>query len=72
MRRYEDPDLCRSLRTKSMYIIEERQESDVRVDPGTAAYWCLKTMAPIGPDDCRAHVEGCRAHRACYEAGPPV
>jgi hypothetical protein len=73
MRRYEDPELCKFLRTKSMYVAEERGETATPVvDSHTARFWCLKTMGCIGPDDHHVTDELCRDHRACFENGPPV
>jgi hypothetical protein len=71
MRRYEDPELCKFLRTKAMYVAEERDDAST-VDSHTAKFWCLKTMGCFGPDDHHVTADLCRGSRPCFENGPPV
>ena len=56
---------CRHLRTKMMSVVTGTGTSTRAEYPSTsAAYWCLKTMGPVGPDDGPAGLDDCRAGRA--------
>jgi hypothetical protein len=59
---------CRLLRTKKMYIPALHTEGDPRDETETAAYWCLKTMAVVGPDGNLVRGNHCQAGRGCCEA----
>ena len=63
-----DPaERCRHLRTKMMFVTTEWGERAAEYPSTTAAYWCLKTMGAVGPDDGPADLDDCRRGRACYE-----
>jgi hypothetical protein len=68
------PRVCRLLRTKTAFG---------QVGPGapwklghstTAAYWCLATMEPFGPDEAYCHPHVCGEGRACFrpDAADPL
>jgi hypothetical protein len=60
-----DPFLCRHLRSRAWVA----PEGDPRALPaGSAAYWCLRTMRPEGPDGSGAAPEECTDDRICFEA----
>jgi hypothetical protein len=63
-----DVKVCRCLRTKTIYgnfagDFETWHDSVA----SSAAFWCLKTMGPAGPDEHFVHVGQCGPHRSCYE-----
>lgn len=63
------PRICRRLRTKTAF---GQRGSDALWKLGrstTAAYWCLDTMEPFGPDGTFCHPDRCGAARGCYR--PP-
>jgi hypothetical protein len=59
---------CRHLRTKKMYVPALQGSGGSWDDNGTARYWCLKTMAAVGPDDDFVDLHECRPHRRCFES----
>jgi hypothetical protein len=61
---------CRHLRTKMMSVVTEWEEHATEFPSTSAAYWCLRTMGPVGPDDGPAELDDCRAGRACYQKLP--
>jgi hypothetical protein len=66
-----DPsERCRHLRTKMMSVVEEWEEHAAEFPSTSAAYWCLKTMGPVGPDDGPASLDDCRQGRTCFLAQP--
>ncbi len=66
-------EVCPKLRTKTMYLNEDyRRHPDVPATFGTAAFWCLKTMSALGPDDLPADPESCRRNRGCCTLPPLV
>jgi hypothetical protein len=66
-----DPsERCRHLRTKMMSVVEEWDEHAAEYPSTSAAYWCLKTMGPVGPDDGPAALDDCRKGRACFKSQP--
>ena len=66
------PDICEKLRTKTMYLnTDYRASADEPGGRGTAAFWCLKTHRPLGPDDLPACPEDCHAGRACAVVQSP-
>lgn len=60
------PQVCDMLRTKNAfgnhvgYVAWQLGEST------TAVYWCLHTMATVGPDDGLVHPHACCGDRACF------
>jgi hypothetical protein len=66
-----DPaERCRHLRTKMMSVVTDWDEHAAEYPSTSAAYWCLKTMGPVGPDDSPADLDDCRAGRPCFQAQP--
>lgn len=64
-----DPDerrVCRHLKTKMMYVAG-REEATLDRPSGTAGYWCLHTMAQMGPDDGLVVPDRCLRGRGCWE-----
>ena len=61
--------ICRKLRTKHAFGTLEGLAFDWREGrSSTAAYWCLRTMEPWGPDDRPAEPLACREGRCCHAA----
>jgi hypothetical protein len=66
-----DPaERCRHLRTKMMFLADDWDAHATAHPSTTAAYWCLKTMGPVGPDDGPATLDECRVGRDCYVPQP--
>jgi hypothetical protein len=63
----ELPVVCRKLRAKATYDVGGDGPLWKLGDSTTAAYWCLSTMEPFGPDDHICHPHDCGAGRACYQ-----
>ena len=61
MRRSKMP-ICRSLRSKGMYVFTDGQEPDADDDDdcGSTVYWCFHTMKSFGPDDSMVGRRQCR------------
>lgn len=59
------------LRTKSYFSRYEQEDGTERDwasgESTTAAYWCLSTMASVGPDDAFAHPAECCEGRLCFK-----
>jgi hypothetical protein len=53
-----------------MSVVEEWDEHAAEYPSTSAAYWCLKTMGPVGPDDGPAALDDCRKGRACFKSQP--
>ncbi|MBW3622965.1 MAG: hypothetical protein KY468_06090 [Armatimonadetes bacterium] len=62
-----EPQYCRFLRTKKMYIPAYALMGDPREETETAQYWCLKTHTGIGPDSTLVRGASCRPGRPCCE-----
>ncbi len=63
--------VCPDLRTKTMYLNEEaRGDADETGQGCSAAFWCLKTMDAIGPDDRPIGPELCTRGRGCCGLPP--
>jgi hypothetical protein len=60
-----DSTLCRHLRARGPHGAEPRGGGPSR--PVPAAYWCLRTMRPAGPDGALALPEDCTDERICFE-----
>lgn len=58
---------CRHLRTKMMFVATDWEERAAEYPSSTATYWCLKTMAVVGPDGEPVDLDDCRAGRGCHE-----
>lgn len=58
--------VCRYLRTKKMYIPALQEPGQGLEDGRKARYWCLKTMAGVGPDDDFVGPPECQPHRQCF------
>lgn len=66
-----NPQVCRHLRTKTLYAPEQAAEQEENaIEAATARHcWCNKTMTPVGLDDRRVNIEQCSdPKRACYRA----
>ena len=59
---------CRCIRTKTMYgtFVGNAEDWETGV-ASTAAFWCMKTMGPAGPDEHFVHISQCGPTRSCYE-----
>jgi hypothetical protein len=58
--------VCQYLRTKSCYTADRTDRTLTEASPG-AQYWCLRSMAPIGPDDRLVGPNECTGQRACFD-----
>ena len=59
---------CRHLRHKGMFVYTDGCGGETHDDPGSTAYWCLKTMKAFGPDDDLVNAEECASPaRSSYE-----
>lgn len=62
---------CRWLRARSRY---GRSIDGIPWESGLSpleSYWCLRTSAPVGPDDAPVHGSWCGAGRGCFEDPHP-
>jgi hypothetical protein len=66
MRRIDDRDTCRYLRTKGMYV--EAEPDPAVPNPKDGLCWCVHTQNQLGPDGGVAEPERCGPGRTCYEA----
>ncbi len=65
-----NPNFCRHLRTKKMYIgalAEEVLSDEADEQAATCNFWCNLTQAVTGPDDRPAHKAACKPTRPCFE-----
>ena len=61
-----DPDRCRRLRWKGMYV---DAEPDATVPcPSDGFCWCAVTAGLLGPDGRPAERDTCTGQRVCFEA----
>ncbi|MBZ5516543.1 MAG: hypothetical protein LAN62_17180 [Acidobacteriia bacterium] len=61
-----NPNYCRFLRSKEMYIQAERDPS---LPSGRSGhFWCVHTQTVIGPDGKVVTEEECTSSRTCFEA----
>ena len=60
------PRVCRRLRTKTAFGAGGEAALWKLGRSTTAAYWCLDTMEPFGPDGRFCHPHECGAGRGCY------
>lgn len=64
--------VCRHLRTKSLYTppLSEDREHELDEAARACCFWCNRTMTPAGLDDRRVNDEACSDRgRSCYEPG---
>ena len=58
---------CEHLRHKGMYVLSVADPAEFefydRYD--ATAYWCTRTMKPLGPDGRSAHADACTGGREC-------
>jgi hypothetical protein len=66
MRRIDDRDTCRFLRTKGMFV--EAEPDPAVPNPRDGLCWCVHTQNQLGPDGSVAEPERCGPGRRCYEA----
>ena len=66
------PRLCRRLRWKGFYGASFPDEAALSAAfaAADAAFSCLATCQPWGPDDARAAPEVCGPSRACFAPSP--
>ncbi len=58
--------VCRYLRTKSFYTAEKNEKTLTEESPGRA-FWCVRSVSAIGPDDRIVGPSECSAERVCFE-----
>lgn len=61
------PEVCSMLRTKTAFGALSNVHPWQHGDSSTAVYWCLGTMATVGPDESYAHPHNCCAGRECFK-----
>jgi hypothetical protein len=62
------PAPCRCLRTKTAFGSVVGEDPWETGESATAAYWCLSTMEPVGPDQNFVHPHVCHGGRGCYRS----
>jgi hypothetical protein len=65
-----NPNFCKHLRTKKMYIPAQADEvlSASGEELGNIGHcWCNRTMAEVGPDDRQVGAPNCNRSRSCFE-----
>jgi hypothetical protein len=65
-----NPNLCKHLRTKKMYIPAQQDEvfSASGEELGNIGHcWCNRTMSEVGPDDRQVAAYNCGRGRSCFE-----
>ena len=62
-------NLCKHLRTKSMFIpvVAEATEVKDNLTGPSPHCWCNCTMTETGPDDQPVNHERCDSSRSCFE-----
>jgi hypothetical protein len=68
MRLEDAPAVCRFLRTKqtSPTVVGDVAMPWEAGENASAAYWCVATSSPAGPDDALVHPHDCRRARICF------
>jgi hypothetical protein len=65
-----NPNLCKNLRTKKMYI-PAQQDEVFRASGEELEHighcWCNRTMSETGPDDRQVSALACGRQRSCFE-----
>ena len=65
-----NPNLCRHLRTKAMYMdsLAEHAFADKEAEHASPChFWCNLTQTVKGPDDRAVHKQTCDSSRSCFE-----
>jgi hypothetical protein len=65
-----NPNLCKHLRSKKMYVPVEADTlfSASGEQTGDLGHcWCNKTMTQVGPDDRQVAPHKCVRERSCFE-----
>jgi len=65
-----NPNFCKHLRTKKMFIPAQADEvfSATREQFASIGHcWCNRTMSEVGPDDRQVSAENCSRARSCFE-----
>jgi hypothetical protein len=64
-----EPNRCRHLRTKSMFIpaLADKAEADENSTGQPHHCWCNRSLTETGPDGKPVSNERCRSARACFE-----
>lgn len=62
------PRVCRLLKTRRTLgsVVDGKVVPWEAGEDPTAAYWCIASSGPVGPDDGIAHPHACLDGRACY------
>jgi hypothetical protein len=62
------PRVCRYLRTRQTAptVIDGEAFPWEAGRDTAAAFWCLHTSSPVGPDDALVHPHECHAARGCF------
>lgn len=65
-----NPNFCKNLRTKKMYIPAQANEVFSAQGEELARIghcWCNRTMSEVGPDDRPVGGQACNRSRSCFE-----
>lgn len=65
-----NPNFCKNLRTKKMYIPAQADEVLSASGEQLAQIghcWCNRTMSEVGPDDRHVGAQNCGKDRSCFE-----
>jgi hypothetical protein len=66
------PHVCRYIRTKTAFGNSVGYQPWQLGNSSTAAYWCLQTMASVGPDEQLVEPRACCAGRECFHTRDAV
>ena len=58
--------VCQYLRTKSFYSAEKNEQTLREESPGRS-FWCIQSVAGIGPDEKIVGPSECNIKRSCFE-----
>jgi hypothetical protein len=66
-----NPNFCKNLRTKRMYISAQQDEvfnaTGEELD-NIGHCWCNRTLSEVGPDDRQVSARHCGKNRSCHES----
>lgn len=62
---FEQGEICRCLRSKTMYYDVDEAERPEAENAGP--FWCTHTQSILGPDGQVVDLRGCRPGRRCCE-----
>ncbi len=64
------PAVCRFLRTRQIAatVTADGVLPWEAGENAAAAYWCVATSGPVGPDDAIVHAKQCVNRRICFRA----